>query len=89
MFELAGDLGLQHEPGATVRIIGLSGLNFLEGHLAIQLGIHRHRDLSDPAASVGTEHMVPASVRGRRDKSNARRPCGSKLSKVGVNAPGR
>ena len=59
MLEPAGDLGLEQEPRAAVGVVGAFGLDLLQGHLALQLGVERDRDLADPPLSVRAKDAKP------------------------------
>ncbi len=60
MFEPAGDLGLQHEPGAALGVVGEVGPDLLEGDLAVQLGVLGHEHLAQAARGVLAEDVVRA-----------------------------
>jgi hypothetical protein len=50
--ELPGELGREQEAGAAPCVVGLSGLDLLECHLAVQLAVERHTHHADAAAGV-------------------------------------
>ena len=62
MLEPAGHLGFQHEPGATVGIVGAFGLDLLQGHLALELRIECDRDLADAALGVRPDDPEPHAL---------------------------
>ncbi len=59
MLESAGDLGLEQEPIAAVGVVGAFGLDLLQGHLALKLGVEGHRDLADASLRVQAQHVKP------------------------------
>ena len=63
MLELAGDLGLEQEPGAAPRVVGQLGPDLLQGDLAIQLGVDRHADQAEAAPAVRPDDPEPRSAR--------------------------
>ena len=62
----AGDLGLEQEPLAAGRVVGVVVEDLLEGDLAVQLAVERHEDGTQPAPGVGPEDAEPLAVAGRR-----------------------
>ena len=64
MFQPAGDLGLDEEPGAAGGVVGVVVEDLLEGDLAVQLGVERHEDRPQPAAGMGPEDAEPLAVTG-------------------------
>ena len=62
MFEPAGDLGLQQEPPTAVGVVGSFGLDLLQRHLALKLGVEGHRDLADASLGVGAQELEPRPV---------------------------
>ncbi len=64
VFEPPRDLGLQQEPLAAGRVVGVVVEDLLECHLAIQLGVQGHEDRPQPAASMRPEHAEPLAVAG-------------------------
>jgi hypothetical protein len=44
VLESAGDLGLEQEPTAAGRVVGVAEEDLLEGDLAIELGVERDED---------------------------------------------
>ena len=60
VLELAGDLGLEDEPGPTAAVVGVAVLDLLEGDLAVKFVVQRHRDDAEPAAGVRPDHPEPA-----------------------------
>jgi hypothetical protein len=71
-----GDFGLAQEAAAALGVVGVPRLDAFEGHLAAQLGVLGHVDLTEPAAGVETHRPVAhraglgqrrqGVVRGRR-----------------------
>ena len=61
----AGDLGLQHEPLAADRVVGVLLEDLLERHLAVQLGVERHEHLAQPAPRMRPEQAEPLAIAGR------------------------
>ena len=66
MFEPAGDLGLDQEPLAAGRVVGVVVEDLLERHLAVQLGVEGHEDRAQAAPGVRPEHAEPLAVAGGR-----------------------
>ena len=66
VFQPAGDLGLEQEPLAADRVVGVVVEDLLQGHLAIQLGVQRHEDGPQAAPGVRPEHAEPLAVAGGR-----------------------
>jgi hypothetical protein len=62
MLQSAGDLGLQQEPLAAGRVVGVIVEDLLQRHLAMQLGVQRHEDGTESASGVGAEHPKPLAV---------------------------
>ena len=62
----AGDLGLQEEPLAADRVVGVVVEDLLERHLAVQLGVEGHEDGAQAAPGVGPEDAEPLAVAGGR-----------------------
>ncbi len=52
MLQVAGDLGLQDEPGPLIGALGEAVLDDLQGDLALQLAVSGDPDLSDPALGM-------------------------------------
>ena len=71
----AGDLGLEQEPLAAGRVVGVVVEDLLERHLAVQLGVERHEDGAQAAPGVGPEDAEPLAVAGGRADGVGRR-CG-------------
>ena len=71
VFESTGDLGLDQEPLATGRVVGVVVEDLLECHLAIELGVQRHEDRPQPAAGMRPEHAEPLAVAGGCADGNA------------------
>ena len=82
MLELAGDLGLEHELGASRAVVGMFVLDFLEGDLAVELVVEGDRDDAEPAAGMrpdDPEATVPGGRFAQRipeDGSGTGRPTG-------------
>ncbi len=62
MLQSAGDLGLQQEPLAAGRVVGVIVEDLLQRHLAMQLGVQRHEDGTESASGVGAEDPKPLAV---------------------------
>ena len=62
----AGDLGLEQEPLAADRVVGVLVEDLLEGHLAVQLGVERDEDGTQAALGVGPQDAEPLAVGGCR-----------------------
>ena len=77
VLEAAGDLGLDEEPLAADRVVGVMVEDLLERHLAVQLAIEGHEDGPQGASGMGPEDVEPLDF--ERGRSN-RRVC----SAVGV-----
>ena len=75
VFEPAGDLGLDQEPLAAGRVVGVVVEDLLERHLAIQLGVEGHEHGPQPAPGMRPEHAEPLAVAGGRSRRR-RMPCG-------------
>ena len=71
MLQPAGDLGLDQEPGAAGGVVGVLGLDLLEGDLAVQLRIQRHEDDADAAAGVVPQQPEATAFRGRLAQAEA------------------
>jgi hypothetical protein len=52
MFQAAGDLGLEEEPSAALRIVGVLVLDFLQGDLSMQFGIFGNEHFTQTAFGV-------------------------------------
>src|SRR5262249_46067094 len=65
MLQAPGHLGLELESGAVLWVVGISVLDLLEGHVAIQLRIERAEGLPQSTFGVRPEEAEP-SARGRR-----------------------
>ena len=66
MLQPAGDLGLQQEPLAADRVVGVVVEDLLERHLAVQLGVERDEDGAQAAPGVRPEDAEPLAVGGGR-----------------------
>ena len=62
----AGDLGLEQEPLAADRVVGVVVEDLLERHLAVQLGVEGDEDGAQAAPGVGPEDAEPLAVGGGR-----------------------
>ena len=62
----AGDLGLEQEPLAAGRVVGVVVEDLLERHLAVQLGVEGHEHGPQAAPGVRPEHAEPLAVAGGR-----------------------
>ena len=58
----AGDLRLEHEATAAVRIVGVAGEDLLEGDLAVELGVERDEDGAQAASGVRPEDAEPLAL---------------------------
>ena len=65
VLEPAGHLGLQHEPLAAHRVVGVLLEDLLQRHLAVQLAVQRHEHLAQPAPRVRPEQAEPLAIAGR------------------------
>ena len=65
MLQPAGDLGLDHEPLAAGRVVGVVVEDLLERDLAVQLAVECHEDGAQAAAGVGPQDAEPLAVAGR------------------------
>ena len=72
----AGDLGLQQEPLAAGRVVGVRVEDLLEGHLAVQLGVQGDEDGAQAAAGMRPEDAEPLAVGGGRADGVAGRAVG-------------
>ena len=62
----AGDLGLEQEPLAAGRVVGVVVEDLLERDLAVQLAVERHEHRPQPAPGVRPQDAEPLAVAGRR-----------------------
>ena len=62
----AGDLGLDQEPLAADRVVGVMVEDLLERHLAVQLAIQRHEHGAQAAPGMGPQDAEPLAVGGSR-----------------------
>ena len=76
MLQPAGDLGLEQEPLAADRVVGVRVEDLLEGHLAVQLGVQGHEDGAQAAAGMRPEDAEPLAVGGGRADGVAGRAVG-------------
>ena len=77
----AGDLRLDDESLAAVRVVGVTVEDLLECHLAIELGIECHEHSAETAAGVRPQDAEPLAVGGGR-AAGARR-CGRDRRRTG------
>ncbi len=66
VFQAAGDLGLDQEPLAAGRVVGVVVEDLLERHLAVQLGVQGHEHRPQSAAGMRPEDAEPLAVAGGR-----------------------
>src|SRR5262249_6663602 len=59
VLEPAGDLGLDQEPLAADRVVGVPVVDLLEGRLAVKLGVERNKHSAQSAACVWAEDAKP------------------------------
>ncbi len=71
VFEPAGDLGLEDEPGAAGGVVGVVVEDLLERDLAVELGVEGDEDGAQPAAGMGPEDAEPLAVARRADPASA------------------
>ena len=64
MFQIARDLGLEHKSGSMVFPLGITRLDLLERHLALELGIPRHPDLAYSPACMRPNQLKARSHGG-------------------------
>ena len=62
----AGDLGLEQEPLAAGRVVGVRLEDLLERHLAVQLAVQGDEDRAQAAPGVGPQDAEPLAVGGGR-----------------------
>src|SRR5216683_2293325 len=63
MFEPAGDLCLLKEPRPALRLVGVTVLDFLQGHIAVELFVVSHEDGPQPSFGMRSED-TEAEARG-------------------------
>ena len=66
VLQAAGDLGLDEEPPAAGRVVGVLLEDLLERDLAVQFAVEGHEDGAEPAAGVRAEDAEPLSIGGGR-----------------------
>ena len=71
MLEPPGDLGLEQEAGAAVRVVGVAVEDLLQRDLAVQLRVEGHGDGPQAAPGVGPEDAEPLAVGGGRADGEA------------------
>ena len=62
MLQPAGDLGLEQEPLAADRVVGVVVEDLLQRHLAVQLAVEGDEDGAQAAPGVGPEDAEPLAV---------------------------
>ncbi len=73
MLQAAGDLGLEHEPRAAGRVVGVLVEDLLQRDLAVQLAVERHEHGAEAPACVRAEDAEPLAVgAGRADRIGRR-----------------
>ena len=91
MLQPAGDLGLEQEPLAADRVVGVLVEDLLERDLAVQLGVERDEDGAQAAPGVRPQDAEPlavggggadrrVTVRSRSPPASGRRPVASVAS---------
>ncbi len=73
MLEPAGDLGLEQEPRPAYGIVGMMVEDLLQSDLAVQLGVERDKDRSQPTAGGGPQNAEPLAAGSGCADSEARR----------------
>ena len=81
MLQPAGDLGLDEEPLAAGRVVGVMVEDLLERHLAVQLTVQRHEDRAQAAAGMRPQDAEPLAV-GWWPCRRRSWPCGRRSSSV-------
>ena len=66
MLEPAGDLGLDEEPLAAGRVVGVMVEDLLECDFSVQLDVQRHEDRPQPSSGVRPQDPEPLAPRGCR-----------------------
>ena len=77
VLEPPGDLGLDQEPLAATRVVGMVAQKLFQRHLAVQLGVQRHEDGPQPTLGVGPKQAKPLAVRSSRPDRVAGRAVGA------------
>ena len=62
MLQSAGDLGLHHEARTAGGFVGVAIEHPLEGHLAMQLRVHRDEDSPQATPCMRPEHAEAVTV---------------------------
>jgi hypothetical protein len=65
MLQPAGDLGIEQEPLAAGRVVGVVVQDLFERDFAVELGIECHKDRAQTAAGVRPQHPEPLALEGR------------------------
>ena len=91
MLEAAGDLGLEQEPLAADRVVGVVVEDLLERHLAVQLAVERHEDRPQAARAWGrsTRNRWPSLVAVPTDSVMVRSSSPSALDRARADAAER
>jgi hypothetical protein len=71
VLQAAGDLGLQEEAPAAVRVVGAVVEDALEGHLAVQVAVEGHEDLAQASLRMELQGAEPLRRGRRRGRSRA------------------
>ena len=58
----AGDLSLEHEAPAAVRVVGVAGEDLLERDLAVELGVEGDEDGAQAAGGMGPQDAEPLAT---------------------------
>ena len=53
----AGDLGLQEEPGSDFLVVGVAGVNLLQGHVPVKLLVAGNKHLAQSATGVRPQDL--------------------------------
>ena len=80
MLEPSGDLGLLEEPAQALGVAGAAGLEELERHLAVELGVSGQEDLAQGAGGVEAEFAELGPRRGRLSARSAGRRGGRRFA---------
>ena len=95
VFELPGDLGLLEEPPPHLGVVGLLGLDLLEGDLAVEVGVAGDPDLAQAPLGVQAGERVarPRLLGGLderldQDMAGGRGQAAERLADLGVVEPG-
>ncbi len=72
----AGDLGLDEEPGAADRVVGVGVEDLLECDLAVELDVERDEDGAEAAPGMGPQDPEPLALADIRAGAEGGRPVG-------------